>query len=870
MKKTKPILIAIIAFLGMYGGVKILANRNVEEQTPVVNEEKKDTPNKNEQENKTEKEDEKQEENKNEGTTSKDKGTIANQVQKEYPNDKKDETPTTPTEVIPPNTEEEPTIPEEPEEVEDLRITNDKITSGVYQLANKKYNTITIAKDVESNAKIILDNVEVKEKLILENPGKYQLDISNTTIPFLYVKDESSSNFARTFRSAVYKTINKALNGATINIGGNSQVEFISISNNVEINGDKQVATIEVNSGEEVVLNIPSKNVIVNAGGFVAINQNAEMLLNQQNATLVVNAPINTLTNAGESSIRINGQNTIANFNNKGENTIVAGSGKIENATISANNTQIYVDVTNKEIEENTENILIRQEETVSIVDIRSTAQGSVTFTLSSAVDLSIKDLSVICNAGKSITLFRLTTTDQLTYTLSTSYFKNDSYALYLTLPNGNIISKDFATDYANPTVENVVTERVSDSDANLKLYGIDEGGKIYYLLEEAVSKEAITQEYIKEKGNVALVKVGFNNIPLTNLKPNVSYRLYYVLEGYFENTGKVNGPIEIESQEIETTPSKYEIVYAKEEISNRFVFKLNHIPERELTLNDFEIDCPSDSSLTIKEAKFYISPDLLTYIIEIPNNYGHKDNEYTVRIKISDTETIEKDFVTHLNPPVITGAVDNVKRITENTIEFKFNSDEAGTVYYGIYEWNGGIYDYNSTTPFASDVLTGKINSKSQKLNAGENTITMDLSGSNTTNNTRLWALYVDEVGNYRVGFVEHYKIPEYIEENPTPENTLQITNMNYTNNSFAIEFSEEVLYNITQDDVKISVVKEGSLPSKLMLIIDNSVAKKVNIEIGNYTLPLGEYQIEITATNTKGEIVKLVKQFEIKETIS
>lgn len=92
----------------------------------------------------------------------------------------------------------------------------------------------------------------------------------------------------------------------------------------------------------------------------------------------------------------------------------------------------------------------------------------------------------------------------------------------------------------------------------------------------------------------------------------------------------------------------------------------------------------------------------------------------------------------------------------------------------------------------------------------------------------------------------------------------------MNYTNNSFAIEFSEEVLYNITQDDVKISVVKEGSLPSKLMLIIDNSVARKVNIEIGNYTLPVGEYQIEITATNTKGEIVKLVKQFEIKETIS
>ena len=40
---------------------------------------------------------------------------------------------------------------------------------------------------------------------------------------------------------------------------------------------------------------------------------------------------------------------------------------------------------------------------------------------------------------------------------------------------------------------------------------------------------------------------------------------------------------------------------YAKEEISNRFVFKLNRAPEKELTLEDFQIDCPSDSSLTIK-----------------------------------------------------------------------------------------------------------------------------------------------------------------------------------------------------------------------------------------------------------------------------
>ncbi len=92
----------------------------------------------------------------------------------------------------------------------------------------------------------------------------------------------------------------------------------------------------------------------------------------------------------------------------------------------------------------------------------------------------------------------------------------------------------------------------------------------------------------------------------------------------------------------------------------------------------------------------------------------------------------------------------------------------------------------------------------------------------------------------------------------------------MQYTNDSFAISFSEELLYNITQDDIKLSVIGEGSLPSKLMYIIDNSVAKGVNIKIGNYKLPKGEYQIQITVVDLNGKTVKLVKSFEINETIS
>ena len=867
MKKVKIIIILVVITLGITGGIKVLSNRKAKDTVvSQESEEKKEHPiydanenEKKEEESKTDEEpiidlpdeDKKEEENQPSSSisTKPSKPSVPNVPTK--PND----TPKDP---------EQPTNPEQPEEkLEDLIIDSTLLTNGTYSLTNKKYKTVTITSDIESHAKIVLDTVKIEKELIIENPGKYQIDILNSNIPTMVVASKKRSNLFSFFRTI--KSMNKALEGATINVT-DSQIKTLSINSNVEINGTNSVNNIEVNNSSEVILNIKSQNVVLNTTGHVAVNQKIDTLINQKKATIVVNAPIETFTNNEESTIRINGENKVTTLNNKGENTIIAGTGTVTNANIEANNTRIYTNVTNKTIGDHVEQLLIRQEELIQIVEAYSTNQGSVTFTLSEEIELTLKDLSVICNAGKNITLFNLSTNDNKTYTLSTSYYKNDSYALYITLPNGNIISKEFDTDYANPTVENVKIERITGTEALLKLYGVDEGGKIYYILDDA-SRMTINEETIKKTGQVANVKVGFNSIPIKGLVAEKTYELYYVIEGYFENTSKVKGPLTIPSQQKVENPNKYEIIYAKEEISNRFVFKLNRAPEKELTLEDFQIDCPSDSSLTIKDATFYVSPDLLTYIIVIPENYGHKDNEYTVRIKVSENETpIEMDFATHLNPPVITGAVDNVKRISETEAEFKFNSDEAGTVYFGLYEWNGGIYDYNSTTPFASDVLTGKINSQKQTLNAGANTIHLDLSKNEVTKNTRIWALFVDTVGNYRVGFVDHYKIPEYEKPVPPIESGLQITNIDYTNKSFKIEFNEELLYDITQDDVTLSVVSGGSLPTKLMLMIDNMVAKKVTIEIANYVLPVGEYELTLKVTDKNNKTVLLTKRIVIK----
>ncbi len=763
---------------------------------------------------------------------------------------------------------EEPSKPSEEEKLEDLIITNDMVQNGIYKVNNQKYNSITISANIDSNSKIVLDTIEINNGLVLVEPNNYQLDIINSNITSLTTNKQILRTYA--FRKSSFNSMNKSLEGATINLQNGSKIETAVINNNIEINGENTISNVTVNDANEVILNVPIQKATFKTSGLVSVNQTVDMLTNgSADSTIIVNGEVNTFMNNEQSTIRINNGNIINNFYNLGENTIVSGTGSINSAIISASNTRIYTPIVEKPIVEGeNDNILIRSENENRIESAISTSQGSVTFTLSKAVNLTIKDLSVICNAGKSITLYNLSTSDNKTYTLTTSYFKNDSYALYLTLPNGNIISKDFDTDYANPTVNKVVVERTTETTANLELYGVDEGGYIYYILEDVTTREALTPNFIKENGQKGAVKVGYNAITINNLEPNKSYNLYYVIEGYFENISKEKGPFNIPGEVVTKDPSNYQIVSASEEMSNRFVFTLNKVPDKKLTLEDFEIICPTQKNLTIKGAKFITSPDLLTYIIIVPDNYGHKDNKYTVKIQISDTEKIESSFVSHFDPPAITGAVDNVKRVDENTAIFNFNSDEAGIVYYEIYEWNGGIYDYNSSTPFANDVIenvkNGDNNIKQQALNAGPNTITLDLTGYNVTRNTRVWALFVDYDGNYRTGFVDHYKIPETIDVPDETENEL-ITNLEVRNNKYiTIDFKETIGW-VSSDDIELAVISGGSLPAKLLYSIDNDTPKKLSIEILNYVLTAGEYELKLHVLDKNEKPITLTKKIVI-----
>jgi len=285
-----------------------------------------------------------------------------------------------------------------------------------------------------------------------------------------------------------------------------------------------------------------------------------------------------------------------------------------------------------------------------------------------------------------------------------------------------------------------------------------------------------------------------------------------------------------------------------------------------QLTLDDFNIICPSQSNLTLKGATLSVSSDRLTYIIKVPDNYGHKDNNYTVTINIDDTKTIKSTFVSHFDPPRITG--ETVIRESENSAKFNFNSDEPGTVYYGVYEWNQGIYDWNSTTPMSGDVLSGAIASEKQTLNYGGNTINIDLANLNVTKNTRIWALFIDEKGNYRKGFVDHVSIPKYVDQTDPDEKGLHITNASYNNGSINVTFSEAISsIGATSEDIELQVISGGSISGKIAWEVRNNYdSNEVSFKIINgVSLTPGTYKLILKPYNKDDHQVVLEKEFTI-----
>lgn len=694
-----------------------------------------------------------------------------------------------------------------------LTITADQVKGGTYTVKAtdqiRNYNRVVVDSSVQGG-EIIFEKIRIKE---LEVAADAECTVTANDTVFDQIKKGSAGQA-------------KQVGNLILNLGDGSSVGKILAGSNMTVNGALKIAEVAV---EESVQNF------------------------------VFNAPAEDLTvseNAGGSKITVNG--TVENAVLNGENSTISGSGKLDKVQDNGNN-QVDVEVG--------EEILTNS---IVSVEVRGMNRMIVTLEKPTEKPLTVDDMRIICHGGKEMTLLNAKTEDQKVYEVSTSIFaKDDTYTFSIEIAPGKIISKYFSYKVDCPTVSDAKVLRSEPTRAEFDLFDVDEGGYVYVYIPghtqtDRAERENPSVDTVK-KGYKKEIKTGFNKVLISGLEEGVSYQLYYVMEAYDGRTSDVLGPIAISGnvQEDPNISTEYQILSVEEKPRNTITVELNKAPEEELSLDNFSFICPTGSPITIEKAQLFVSGDRRVYTIVIPENYGHKDNQYIAKVTFSDGTVAKKAFVVEFNPPRITGQ--KLERLSETTFRYSFLSDEDGVLYYGTYNFNGS-YEWENNTPTGDQIVSGAVSSRQIQMYSGYNEVEISYNGIDTD----MFALHVDVHGNY-AGYTEHNKIPQYIPPVGPEEPKFAIESIVYNKEASGagtcldLTFTASIDRIPDQNLIMFSVI-EGSSPGKLLLersFLDDSKTK-LRIRTLNAKFSPGTYKISMYVEKG-GEFLKVEKEFVI-----
>ncbi len=691
-----------------------------------------------------------------------------------------------------------------------LKITGAQVQGGSY--------TVNATDKVRNYNKVIVDSSVQGGEIVLN-----QLRIKSLEVA-------ADADCTVTANDTVFDQIGKSAAGAgraagnfTLNLGAGSSVAKLVAGSNMTINGSLKIAEVEV---AEVVQ------------GFT-VNVPAEELLVSEVA--------------GGSMITVNG--TVENAILNGDNSTIGGRGKLDKVQDNGNN-QVEVEVG--------EEILTNS---IVFVEVRGMSRMIVTLEKATTQPLAVEDMRIICHGGKEMTLLSAKTEDNRVYEVSTSVFaKDDTYTFSMEIAPGKIISKYFSYKVDCPTVSDATVLRSEATRAEFDLFDVDEGGYVYVYLpghtqvsraaEEIPSVDTVKKGYRKE------MKTGFNKVLISGLEEGISYQLYYVMEAHDGRTSDVLGPITVSGnvQEDPNISSEYQIVSVGEKPKNTITVELNKAPAEELTLDNFSFICPTGSPITTDKAQLFVSEDRKVYTIVIPENYGHKDNQYIAKVTFSDGTVAKKSFVVEYNPPRITEQ--KVERISETSFRYSFVSDESGTLYYGTYNFNGS-YNWENNTPTGDQLVGGEIASSQIQMHSGYNQVEISYNGTDKD----YFALPVDVYGNY-AGYTEHDKIPAYVPQVPE-EPKLAIESIFYNKEESDYGTCLDVTFTTAIDDfpnqalIKFTVI-QGTSVGKVLLetsFLDESYTK-LRMRTLNGAFGPGTYKVSMYVSKD-GQLQKVEKEF-------
>ena len=691
-----------------------------------------------------------------------------------------------------------------------LTITSEQVKGGIY--------TVNATEKVRNYNKVVVDSSVQGGEIVLN-----QLRVKNLEVA-------ADADCTVTANDTVFDQIGKSAAGAgraagnfTLNLGAGSSVAKLVAGSNMTVNGALKIAEVEV---AEVVQ------------GFT-VNVPAEELLVSEVA--------------GGSMITVNG--TVENAILNGDNSTIGGSGKLDKVQDNGNN-QVEVEVG--------EEILTNS---IVSVEVRGMSRMIVTLEKATTQPLAVEDMRIICHGGKEMTLLSAKTEDNRVYEVSTSVFaKDDTYTFSMEIAPGKIISKYFSYKVDCPTVSDATVLRSEATRAEFDLFDVDEGGYVYVYLpghtqvsraaEEIPSVDTVKKGYRKE------MKTGFNKVLISGLEEGISYSLYYVMEAHDGRTSDVLGPITVSGnvQEDPNISSEYQIVSVGEKPKNTITVELNKAPAEELTLDNFSFICPTGSPITTDKAQLFVSEDRKVYTIVIPENYGHKDNQYIAKVTFSDGTVAKKSFVVEYNPPRITEQ--QVERISETSFRYSFVSDESGTLYYGTYNFNGS-YNWENNTPTGDQLVGGEIASSQIQMHSGYNQVEISYNGTDKD----YFVLPVDVYGNY-AGYTEHDRIPAYVPQVPE-EPKLAIESIFYNKEESDYGTCLDVTFTTAIDDfpnqalIKFTVI-QGTSVGKVLLetsFLDESYTK-LRMRTLNGAFGPGTYKVSMYVSKD-GQLQKVEKEF-------
>lgn len=694
-----------------------------------------------------------------------------------------------------------------------LTITSDDLKDGIYTLETTDTNKFRNYK------KVIIDSSVQGGEIIFNNIRIRNLEIEEGVIATITANNISFDNIAK---SSIGKS--RSTGNLVLDLGEKSNVAQLSALSNMTVNGGLKIAKITVDEKVE--------NFVIGApAGELTVDKEAE----GSNITL----------NSAVESAEI-----------KGKGSVIAGSGTIENVDgEDEKNNNIGVKILGNKIKS---------------VEVRGMNRMIVTLDRPTKNTLTVDDMTIICHGGKDMTILKVETTDNQVYTVTTSIFaKDDTYTFSIKTETGKIIQKEFSYKVNCPTFSDATVLRSEETKAELDLFDVDEAGYVYVYIpgHTQVSRASESEPSVEtvKKGYKKDMKTGFNKVVINGLNEGISYQLYYVLEAVDGRTSEVLGPIEINGnvQEDPNASKEYQIVSVVESPKNTITVELNKAPKEELSLKNFSFICPTDSNITIDKAKLTVSEDRRTYTIVIPENYGHKDNQYIAVVTFADGTLAKKNFVVEFNPPRITEQ--KVERVSETKAIYSFVSDKNGVVYYGTYNFNGS-YNGENNTPTGSQIINGEVKATKTVLHSGYNKIEFEYNGTDKD----IFALHVDELGNY-AAYTEHHKIPVYTPPVKPEETKLEIESIVYNKEESGvgtcldITFTTEIDELPSQSLIKFEVIS-GSSPGKLLLerSFIRGDQKLLRIRSLNAKFKAGTYKISMYVYKDD-QLTKVEKEFVI-----